>query len=105
LIAHRSRRIEQRMKLDSLTDRLPGLIKAAKKTDRVVGAVMDFWREQDVPGLDEITKIEYRGGVITVHIPSAAARFMFDRQIRSPEFFRATAEAAPGTVSRIKTKV
>lgn len=91
------------MKVNPLADTLAAEIKSAKKYDRVVTAVMEFWQEEDVPGLEAITEARYQGGVLTVRIPSAAHRFVFARHVTAPDFFRATAERAPGTLSRIRT--
>ena len=104
LISQKAARIRQRMKANSLANALADEIKSARKYDRVVSAVMEFWREEGVPGLEAITEARYQGGVLTVRIPSAAHRFVFDRHVTAPDFFRATAERAPGTLSSIRTK-
>ena len=103
LVNRRRRTIAGYTRVCTIADYIPALKKSAKKHDRVVSAVMDFWRSQDLPHLDAISKISYRRGVLTIHIQSSSARYQFDQLIRAPDLFRDTVRAAPATLSRIRT--
>ena len=103
LIEQKRQIIADLTRVGTISDSIPSLRKSARKHCRVVSAVMDFWISEGVPHLDQIRLMSYQRGTLTVHISSSSARYEFEQLIRSPDFARATIEASPSTLSRIRT--